>query len=287
MAAGRDQWAEWICERRFAGQPRRATLDYLGRIRERILDNANVHAGDTVLDIGCGDGLVGFGAFDRGAGAVVFADISQDLLDTCAAIAADAGISDRCRFVRASAAELAPVDTESVQVATTRSVLIYVQDKAAAFREFHRVLRPGGRISLFEPINRDARPPRGWFGSYDLSGMESLVDRVRAPFEDRRRQGGDPMLDFTERDLVDLADEAGFARIDLRLELRVKAPEPMSWDSYLQIAPNPNVPTLGEALQQALDPDEHAELVGRLRPLVEEGRGRRRSAAAYLWATRD
>jgi arsenite methyltransferase len=37
---------------------------------------------------------------------------------------------------------------------TTRSVLIYVADKAGAFREFHRVLRPGGRISLFEPINR-------------------------------------------------------------------------------------------------------------------------------------
>ena len=41
----------------------------------------------------------------------------------------------------------------SVDVVTTRSVLIYVKDKAAALREFYRVLKPGGRVSLFEPIN--------------------------------------------------------------------------------------------------------------------------------------
>jgi len=49
---------------------------------------------------------------------------------------------------------LDPIQSESVDVATTRSVLIYVPDKRAAFAALHRVLRLGGRISLFEPINR-------------------------------------------------------------------------------------------------------------------------------------
>ena len=33
-------------------------------------------------------------------------------------------------------------------------MLIYVDRKDAAFSEFHRVLRPGGRLSIFEPINQ-------------------------------------------------------------------------------------------------------------------------------------
>jgi arsenite methyltransferase len=41
---------------------------------------------------------------------------------------------------------------------TTRSVLIYVEDRRAAFAEFFRVLRLGGRLSIFEPINRFALP---------------------------------------------------------------------------------------------------------------------------------
>jgi ubiquinone/menaquinone biosynthesis C-methylase UbiE len=83
---------------------------------------------------------------------VVFADISRALLDDCRQLAADAGIADRCRFVEATATEL-EIEDESIDVVTTRSVLIYVKDKERAFAEFHRVLRPGGRMSLFRLLN--------------------------------------------------------------------------------------------------------------------------------------
>ena len=57
------------------------------------------------------------------------------------------------KFIVARAEDLEPIGDRSVDVVTTRSVLIYVEDKAAAFRALHRVLRPGGRFSIFEPIN--------------------------------------------------------------------------------------------------------------------------------------
>jgi SAM-dependent methyltransferase len=278
-----DRWAQWLLERRFAGGDRRATLQYLGRIRDEVLDNADFSGGETLLDVGCGDGLIGFGALDRGAAQVVFSDISQDLLDVCASAASDLGVLDRCRFTLASADDLGPISDTSVDVVTTRSVLIYVKDKERAFQEFFRVLRPHGRVSLFEPINRFGKPSSaGSLGGYELPGLEAIVARVRSVFE----QDGDPMLDFDERDLVDLAERTGFTDIRLQLRIEVKDQKPRSWESYVRTVPNPRVPSLGEAIEQALEPEERDELTTRLRPLVEQGQGRRRSAVAYLSATK-
>ena len=64
-------------------------LDRLGPVRDRVLDGAGIRPGDLVLDVGCGDGLIGLGALDRGA-RVIFSDISQALLDDCRAIAGGA-----------------------------------------------------------------------------------------------------------------------------------------------------------------------------------------------------
>ncbi|MGW5365764.1 class I SAM-dependent methyltransferase [Actinopolymorpha pittospori] len=281
--AVRDRWGQWLLEGRFAGQDRKATLQYLGGIRDTVLDNAALSDGETLLDVGCGDGLIGFGALDRDASQVVFSDISQDLLDVCESAASDLGVLDRCRFTLASADDLGPISDRSADMVTTRSVLIYVKDKERAFQEFSRVLRPRGRVSLFEPINRFGRPKSpGSLRGHDLPGLEAIVARVRAVFE----RDNDSMLDFDERDLVDLAERAGFTDIRLQLLIEVRDQKPRSWESYLRTVPNPRVPSLGEAIEQALEPEERDELTARLRPLVEQGQGRTRSALAYLSATK-
>ncbi|MGH8929045.1 MAG: class I SAM-dependent methyltransferase [Acidimicrobiia bacterium] len=153
-----DRWARWLLEDRFGGDEDAVSrsVEMLAPIRDRVLLGANVKRGDVVLDVGCGDGLIGFEAVlgVGETGQVMFADISDDLLDRCRQIAKDIGVSDRCRFIATPAESLDGIDNASVDVVATRSVLIFVADKAAAFAAFHRVLRPGGRISLFEPINR-------------------------------------------------------------------------------------------------------------------------------------
>ena len=287
MSAARDCWAEWLAERRFGGDPetRERFLSNLAVTRERVLDGARLGEGEALLDVGCGEGLIGFGALFRGARSVTFSDISSDLLDVCREAAGDLGVLDRCVFIEASADDLSAIADASADVVTTRSVLIYVKNKAGAFSEFARVLRPGGRLSLFEPINRFAQHEANTWGGYDLTPVADIAAKIKAIYE-RLQPRSDPMLDFDERDLVRLAEHAGFFPINLNLDAVIEATSPRAWHGFLNSAGNPRIPTFAEAMEQALTAPESEQLTAHLRPLVEQGRGVWRMAYAHLVATK-
>src|SRR5438067_10981861 len=82
-------------------------------VREKVLDRAWLAEGETLLDVGCGEGMIGFGALERGAGHVVFSDISDDLLDFCREAADGLGVSS-------AAASSTPAPTPSCE-STTRA----------------------------------------------------------------------------------------------------------------------------------------------------------------------
>jgi arsenite methyltransferase len=288
-----DRWHRWLLSGRTGGDAavrERLLTESLYPWRDKILDNAELQPGDTLLDVGAGDGLIAFGALERlgPSGRVIFSDVSQDLLDHCREAAAAEGLLERCDFVRAGADSLADVADGSVDVVTTRSVLIYVKDKAAALREFWRVLRPGGRISLFEPINRlmRDREPDQFYG-YDVRPVAGTAAKVRALYESIQPRDNDPMVDFDERDLLRHAEAAGFAelRLDLQLTVRPRR-QPMQWESFLKMSGNPLVPSFGEAMERACSPSEAVALGDHLRPLVESGTGQERMALACLTAVK-
>jgi arsenite methyltransferase len=296
--AALDHWASWILERRFGGdaEAAEAAMKHLAARRERVLAGAEVREGDVVLDVGAGDGLIAFGALPLvgETGKVIFSDISRDLLDVSRQLAEEAGALERAEFVRAAAEDLEPIADESVDVVTTRSVVIYVTEKQRAFDAFHRVLRPGGRLSMYEPINRFNFPePDERFWGFDVTPVADLKRKVHDAY-DRLSGGGDSTLvDFDERDLLEFADRAGFKEIELVYEASVRhgagASFDMgqrSWDAFLNTAPNPLAPSLAEVIDDALTPEEAERFVAHVRPLYEARAGTNRRADAYLRAVK-
>ena len=293
MTAGfTDRWARWILKDRFGGEEaaKRKAIESLEPIRDRVLLGGHIAPGDVVLDVGCGDGLIGFGALPLvgGTGHVVFTDISDELLEACRRIALQLAVSERCHFARTEAETLKVIGDSSVDVVTTRSVLIYVEEKAAAFAAFHRVLKPGGRVSLFEPINRRyAEMNRGALFGFDTAPISDVAAKVLAVYEAAAPSGG-AMMGFDEADLLRLAESTGFSDITVTLELSSNPTSPsvgVSWTQLMKTSPNPNAPTFGPAIRQALTSDQAEQLETYLRPLVGGGTGgRSRGAVAYLTA---
>jgi hypothetical protein len=97
------------------------------------------------------------------------------------------------------------------------------------------------------------------------------------------------MVDFDERDLLELAAAAGFATADLELEAsigrgRLWGREAPPLDDLLNTAPNPNAPTFQEVLEAELSEAERERLLGHLRLRFEAGEMTGRHAVAYVVA---
>jgi ubiquinone/menaquinone biosynthesis C-methylase UbiE len=281
-----DVWKQWLLHRRNPGDEAKAQADeHFRKIREEVLDNAEVREGETVLDVGTGTGLVAIGALERvgASGRVIFSDISRDCLEHCSSFAESVGMSDRCEFLEAAIEDLSVIPDASVDVVTTRSVLIYSDQKERAFAEFFRVLKPGGRLSMFEPINRFASEAgKGTFWGYDMTPVAELMAKVRAAYDEHNPGRNSAMIDFDERDLVRLAEDAGFQRIGLELKIQVIRGRRGDWDQFLNSAPNPLSLSLQEAVDRALSPEEAATFIDYMKSAFDNNDVSHRSAMAYF-----
>jgi len=289
-----DLWAQWLLQGRDGDDPetQKSMVENTTHIRDAILHNARIAPGEIVLDVGCGYGPIAFGALSHVGeqGKVIFCDVSQQLLERCHTLAHKRGVLDQCQFLAASADNLSLIGTNSVDVVTTRAVLIYVKEKQQAIQEFYRVLKPKGRLSIFEPIPQLVYPePPNLFYGYDMTPILSMSQKLHAVYDQVQPT---ELLNFGVQDLLTFVKDAGFSEVYLALQVAIVpntaqngfAIQKSSWEAFLQKSLHPFVPTIKEMIHQALTADEAEQLTSYLRPLVEAGQKGDRSAVAYLWA---
>lgn len=269
-----DKWKEWILKHRQSDDKKLALEQFFIPLREKLLDRALVKKGETVLDVGTGDGLVAFGALNRVGekGKVIFSDISEPLLDLCREAAKEMGVLDRCEF-RIMSADALVLPDESVDVITTRSVLIYLEDKKKCLAEFYRVLKPKGRISLFEPI-ADIYMNLGHGKSMMGLPVDVSSEMLMKISEGRATVGGGKdmtLRGFDDRDFFHWAEACGYSDINAETILTKEHRPSPPLDHYLKIKPNPLAPTLQEIIDTVLTESERTEFLDAMKAAIPKG----------------
>jgi demethylmenaquinone methyltransferase/2-methoxy-6-polyprenyl-1,4-benzoquinol methylase len=176
----------------FDGLPRRydelsAALSFWQdpRWRRALVGEVAPRAGQRILDVATGTGMVAAELLRRADCSVVGIDQSEPMLARARARFAGRAES-QVRLLRGEA-EALPFEDASFDALTFTYLLRYVEDPAATVAELARVVRPGGRVVVLE-ITTPTRAPLSWFYRVWFDRVVPVLGRLAGTLASRLRR---------------------------------------------------------------------------------------------------
>ena len=282
-------WTEWLKNSRFSymtEEQKQQTLLWLSQVRDKVLDRANLKANDVVIDIGTGNGLLAFGAYERlkemnGAGRVIASDAFRDCVEECLNFAKTCGLENKMDFIQTDASDT-KLPENSMDVVVLRSVLVHILDKSKTIKEFFRILKQGGRISIFEPVIRkntkfyELMTPENYFNYQALKEAEDKMVSDET----------DPLMNFDQDSLKKDFEEAGFKNIDIDIVVQSSTYQVSKEmiEPWFNTPPSPGKPTVKEKYLQVFSEAEVNEFIEKLKQDLDGKTITINSPTAYISA---
>jgi len=112
---------------------------------ERFVEELRVGGNSTIADLGCGRGGPGLWVAAATGARLIGVDIASNALDAARQRADAMQLGERAEF-REGSFESTGLCASSVDAIMSVDALLFTADKAAALREFRRIIRDGGRL---------------------------------------------------------------------------------------------------------------------------------------------
>lgn len=121
------------------------------RLLDRYAAELHLPAGEEALEIGSGTGVVSrsLAAKKNIQGRVTGIDQGITFVDTARRLAAEEGLADKVAFQIGDAHDL-PFDTGRFALVIAHTLLSHVSDPGLVLEQAHRVLKPGGKLVVFD-----------------------------------------------------------------------------------------------------------------------------------------
>lgn len=133
------------------------------------LNDWTFREGDSLLDIGCGNGRALQLAWQHGAGRLAGIDLSEKMIG-------QAGLNVPEADLRTGRAEALPWEDDSFTHILSVEAFYYLEDPLQGLKEIRRVLKPGGRLAIIIDFYKESKGTHSWQDNFSFD-MQLLSEK--------------------------------------------------------------------------------------------------------------
>ena len=145
------------------------------------LDLLDVKKVKRVLDVGCGRGRVAAHVAEHSGSRVFGINIDRSQVENAISNAKNKGLEERLSFQIRNFNDPLPFEDNFFDAIYEIQVLTYAKDFGKLFSELHRVLKPGGKISILDWVSLEKFDPNNNYHQQLMNRTKPLIGAVHTP----------------------------------------------------------------------------------------------------------